>query len=118
MLGISVPEFVHRAVQQALAPTDEPPWMKCAGDVDCGDPHSSQHIDDLIDGPEEAPRMECYVDRSALIAFRDRADSHHSRFRRLFSARPPLATSALVVAEGDNWLLPRYHQHQAIQFPI
>jgi len=62
------------------------------------------------------PRTECYVDTSALIAFRDRSDSYHSLFRRLFSAPPPLVTSALVAAEGHNWFLRRYNRHRAIQF--
>jgi predicted nucleic acid-binding protein len=63
-----------------------------------------------------APRTECYVDTSALIAFLDRSDRYHSFFGRLFAAPPPLVTSGLVVAEGHNWFLRRYDQHMAIQF--
>jgi predicted nucleic acid-binding protein len=59
---------------------------------------------------------EVYVDTSALIAFLDRSDSHHPLFKRLFSVPPPLATSALVIAEGHGWFLRRYDQHRAIQF--
>jgi predicted nucleic acid-binding protein len=59
---------------------------------------------------------EAYVDTSALIAFLDRSDTHHSLFRRLFSAPPALVTSALVIAEGHGWFLRRYDQHRAIQF--
>jgi Ribbon-helix-helix protein, copG family len=51
--GITVAEFMRRAVRRALAPQGEPPWMKYAGDVDSGDPHSSQHIDDVIYGPDD-----------------------------------------------------------------
>ena len=61
-------------------------------------------------------RSDCYVDTSALIAFLDRSDSHHSLFRRLFSEPPPLVTSALVIAEGHGWFLRRYDQHRALQF--
>jgi predicted nucleic acid-binding protein len=63
-----------------------------------------------------AKRTECYVDTSAFIAFLDRSDSFHALFRRLFSAPPPLITSALVVAEGHGWFLRRYDQRRAIQF--
>ncbi len=63
-----------------------------------------------------APRTECYVDTSALIAALDRSDSHHSLYARLFGAPPPLVTSALVIAEGHGWFLRRYHQQKAIQF--
>lgn len=63
-----------------------------------------------------ARRIESYVDTSALIAFLDRSDSHHALFRRLFSVPPPLATSALVIAEGHGWFLRRYDSGRALQF--
>lgn len=63
-----------------------------------------------------AKGIECYVDTSAFIAFLDRSDSFHALFRRLFSTPPPLATSALVVAEGHGWFLRRYDRHRAVQF--
>lgn len=63
-----------------------------------------------------AVRTECYVDTPAFIAFLDLSDSFHALFRRLFSAPPPLATSALVIAEGHGWFHRRYDQHRAIQF--
>ncbi len=63
-----------------------------------------------------APKIECYVDTSAFIAFLDRSDSYHDLFRRLFSSPPQLLTSALVVAEGHGWFLRRYDQNRAIQF--
>lgn len=61
-------------------------------------------------------KTECYVDTSAFIAFLDRSDSYHPLFRRLSSAPPLLATSALVIAEGHGWFLRRYDQHRAVQF--
>jgi len=57
--GISVAEFLRRAVRNAipvrrpLPSSGEKPWMKYAGDVESGDPHSSQHIDDVIDGADD-----------------------------------------------------------------
>jgi predicted nucleic acid-binding protein len=56
------------------------------------------------------------VDTSALIAFADRSDSHHPRFRRLFSDPPPLVTTPLVVAEGHGWFLKRYDPERGLQF--
>ena len=52
-LGISVAEFVRRAVRQALPPSGEGPWMKYIGFVESGDPHSSQSIDDLVYGTKD-----------------------------------------------------------------
>src|SRR5258708_5517131 len=63
-----------------------------------------------------ARRSSCYVDTSAFIAFLDRSDSHHALFRRLFSAPPPLETSALVIAEGHGWFLRRYDRRKAVHF--
>lgn len=63
-----------------------------------------------------APKIECYVDTSALIAFLDRSDSSHPLFRRLFSQPPALITSALVLAEGHGWFLRRYDQRRAVEF--
>ena len=61
-------------------------------------------------------KTECYADTAAFIAFLDRSDSHHTLFRRLFSDPPPLATSALVLAEGHGWFLRRYDQRRALDF--
>jgi predicted nucleic acid-binding protein len=60
---------------------------------------------------------EAYLDTSAFIAFLDKSDSNHVRFRRLFSEPPPLVTSALVIAEGHGWFLRRYDRHRATEFP-
>lgn len=61
-------------------------------------------------------RTESYVDTSALIAFVDLSDSHHSLFRRLFADPPPLFTTSLVVTEGHAWFLKRYDRTRALQF--
>jgi predicted nucleic acid-binding protein len=63
-----------------------------------------------------AGKPEAYVDTSAFIAFADRSDTHHLLFRRLFSAPPPLLTSALVIAEGHAWFLRRHDRGRALQF--
>ncbi len=47
-LGISVAEFVRRAVRQMLPPHGTAPWMRYAGLVESGDPHSSQSIDEVV----------------------------------------------------------------------
>jgi len=49
-LGISIAEFIRRAVRQSLPVRGDGAWMKYAGFVETGDPHSSQTIDDLIYG--------------------------------------------------------------------
>lgn len=59
---------------------------------------------------------EAYVDTSALIAFLDRSDTHHSLFARLFAAPPKLYTSSLVLAEGHGWFLRRYDSSRALTF--
>ncbi|MEI6790521.1 MAG: hypothetical protein WCK42_05010 [Myxococcaceae bacterium] len=48
--GVSLAEFVRRALRSALPKRDEKPWMRYAGFVESGDAHSSQHIDDVIYG--------------------------------------------------------------------
>jgi len=63
-----------------------------------------------------ATKAEAYVDTSALIAFADRSDSYHPRFRRLFAKPPSLLTTTLVVAEGHGWFLRRYDRNRALQF--
>jgi hypothetical protein len=52
-LGISVAEFVRRAVRDKLPPAGDAPWMRYAGMVESGDPHSSQSIDDVIYGSKD-----------------------------------------------------------------
>ncbi|MBI4873643.1 MAG: CopG family transcriptional regulator [Acidobacteria bacterium] len=49
-LGISIAEFVRRAVRDALPPSGQAPWMKYAGLVETGDSRSSQSVDELVYG--------------------------------------------------------------------
>jgi predicted nucleic acid-binding protein len=63
-----------------------------------------------------APKVDAYVDTSALIAFTDGSDSYHPLFRRLFGDPPALVTTMLVVAEGHGWFLRRYDRTRALQF--
>jgi len=48
--GISVAEFVRRAVRQQLPPRGKAPWMRYAGVVESGDQRSSQSIDEVVYG--------------------------------------------------------------------
>ena len=52
-LGISVAEFVRRAVREALPANPRAPWMKFAGFVETGDPHSSASVDDFVYGQKD-----------------------------------------------------------------
>ncbi|HKE25187.1 MAG TPA: ribbon-helix-helix protein, CopG family [Bryobacteraceae bacterium] len=52
-LGVSVAEFVRRAVRDELPASGSPPWMRYAGFVETGDLNSSQSIDDLIYGTKD-----------------------------------------------------------------
>ncbi len=52
-LGISVAEFVRRAVQDRLPISKEPPWMRYAGMVESGDPHSGTTIDEIVYGSND-----------------------------------------------------------------
>lgn len=52
-LGISVAEFVRRAVRDALPTQGSGPWMKYAGFIETGDRRSSQSIDEIIYGQKD-----------------------------------------------------------------
>jgi len=52
-LGISVAEFVRRAVRQALPIKREKPWMRYAGFVESGDSASSESIDEVVYGSKD-----------------------------------------------------------------
>ena len=52
-LGISVAEFVRRAVRQTLPTNGEKPWMRYAGFVESGDRNSSQSIDEVVYGVKD-----------------------------------------------------------------
>jgi hypothetical protein len=49
-LGISVAEFVRRAIRRVLPPTGKAVWMRYAGLVESGNPLSSQSIDEIVYG--------------------------------------------------------------------
>jgi len=61
-------------------------------------------------------KTEVYVDTSAFIAFLDRSDTYHARFRRLFSEPPGIFTTTLAIAEGHALFLRRYDRFRALQF--
>ena len=42
-----------RAVGQALPPAAGAPWMRYAGFVESGDPHSSRSVDDVVYGAKD-----------------------------------------------------------------
>jgi len=52
-LGISVAEFVRRAVRQSRRARGQAPWMRYAGFVESGDAASSQSIDDIVYGSKD-----------------------------------------------------------------
>ena len=49
-LGISVAEFVRRAIRRVLPPSGKAAWMRYAGLVESGNPRSSQSIDEIVYG--------------------------------------------------------------------
>ncbi len=52
-LGISVAEFVRRAIRRVLPPSGEAGWMRYVGLVESGNPRSSQSIDDIVYGSKD-----------------------------------------------------------------
>jgi hypothetical protein len=46
--GVSLAEFVRRAVRELLPADESRPWMHYAGMVESGDPDSSLHVDDVV----------------------------------------------------------------------
>ena len=52
-LGISVAEYVRRAIRNALPPSGQPNWMRYAGLVESGNPQSSQSIDEIVYGDKD-----------------------------------------------------------------
>ena len=55
-MGISVAEYVRRAIRNALPPSrrrGQPPWMRYAGLVESGNAQSSQSIDEIIYGRKD-----------------------------------------------------------------
>jgi hypothetical protein len=52
-LGISVAEFVRRAVRERLPISEGPSWMRYAGMVASGDPNASLSIDEIVYGSKD-----------------------------------------------------------------
>ena len=52
-LGISLAEFMRRALRAALPSDESKPWMRYAGMIESGDPESSRHIDDVVYGRKD-----------------------------------------------------------------
>jgi len=52
-MGISIAEFVRRAIRRLLPPGGAPPWMRYAGFVESGDPRSSRSIDEAVYGSKD-----------------------------------------------------------------
>jgi hypothetical protein len=52
-LGISVAEFVRRAVREALPPRETGSWMKFAGFVETSNPNSSGSADESVYGQKD-----------------------------------------------------------------
>ena len=52
-LGISIAEFVRRAIRQGLPPRGQAPWMRYAGFVESGNPRSSQTVDEVVYGSKD-----------------------------------------------------------------
>lgn len=51
-LGISLAEFLRRALRQMLPSDPDIPWMPYAGMVASGDADASRNIDDVVYGRE------------------------------------------------------------------
>ncbi len=49
-LGISLAELLRRSLRTALPVDESKPWMRFAGIVQTGDPHSSVRIDEVVYG--------------------------------------------------------------------
>jgi hypothetical protein len=53
LMGISVAEFVRRAIRQGLPSRSTAPWMRYAGLVESGNPDSSQTVDEVVYGSKD-----------------------------------------------------------------
>ena len=52
-LGVSLAELLRRALRMVLPRDSKKPWMRYAGDIETGNPRSSQNIDELIYGQKD-----------------------------------------------------------------
>ncbi len=51
--GISLAELLRRSLRGILPADPSKPWMRYAGMIETGDPHSSQKIDDVVYGQKD-----------------------------------------------------------------
>jgi len=51
--GISIAEYVRRAIRQALPARTDAPWMRYAGFVESGNSLSSRSIDEIVYGSKD-----------------------------------------------------------------
>lgn len=49
-LGISLAELLRRSLRSVLPVDESAPWMRYAGMIESGDPHSSERIDEIVYG--------------------------------------------------------------------
>jgi hypothetical protein len=49
-LGISLAELLRRSLRSIVPVNVSAPWMRYAGMIESGDPHSSQRIDEIVYG--------------------------------------------------------------------
>lgn len=49
-LGISLAELLRRSLRTMIPADESKPWMRYAGMVETGDPHSSERIDEIVYG--------------------------------------------------------------------
>lgn len=47
-LGISLAELLRRSLRAMVPADDSKPWMRYAGMVETGDPHSSERVDEIV----------------------------------------------------------------------
>jgi hypothetical protein len=98
-LGISVAEFVRRAIRQSLAAAAGASWMRYAGFVESGHSRSSQFVDEIVYGETLSARHVrtsrsgshhplLVVGRSALWG-RSRFSSGQSRLKSRLRAKLP-----------------------------
>ena len=52
-LGVSLAELLRRSLRSILPADSSQPWMRYAGMVESGDPHSSSRIDEVIYGQKD-----------------------------------------------------------------
>jgi hypothetical protein len=51
--GVSVAEYVRRAIRQTLPAQKGAPWMRYSGFVESGNAQSSQTVDDIVYGSKD-----------------------------------------------------------------